>query len=347
MNISDNISTEDLDGNITGNASGKVVLSDGLLVPVGIVMVLENIISIILLWKCTRLLFQIRILSLNLALSDLFTGIFLSIPNTLFFEKYQCDIKKYPCFLFINVSLLIVTMMNLDRCFVFAFAMRYYSFITKKLIIKLSVLSWILGSFLTYGMFFGYDYGNGLSCELMAFLTRNTINTIFRCTLIGLVFLNLVMFGYLLHHIRKGFRKVHHTKTVQFSQRETRTVRKISVFTGMFLAAFSPFMIIYTFPILDLTSSMEKIIYTFSATLVLLNSACNPVLYVWRFSEPRYRIKNYFVSGIKRRLCQLTRNIANRQLLIVFIPFKSDKNTIFTIFSICERLTKYKLCFNV
>lgn len=41
MNISDNISTEDLDGNITGNASGKVVLSDGLLVPVGIVMVLE------------------------------------------------------------------------------------------------------------------------------------------------------------------------------------------------------------------------------------------------------------------------------------------------------------------
>lgn len=100
MNISENISSEDLSGNITGNASGKVVLSDGLLVPVGIVMILENIISIILLWKCTRLLFQIRILSLNLALSDLFTGIFLSIPNTLLFEEYRCDIKKYACFFF-------------------------------------------------------------------------------------------------------------------------------------------------------------------------------------------------------------------------------------------------------
>lgn len=302
MNISENISTEQLGGNITGNASAKVVLSDGLLVPVGIVMILENIISITLLWKCTRLLFQIRILSLNLALSDLFTGIFLYIPNTLLFEKYRCDLKKYACFLFTNVSLLIVTMMNLDRCFVFAFAMRYYSFITKKLIIKLSVLSWILGIFLTYGMFFGYEFGNGLSCELMAFLTRNTINTIFRCTLICLVFLNLIMFGYLLHHIRKGFRVVHQTKTVQFSQRETRTVRKISVFTGMFLAAFSPFMMIYTFPILDMTSSIEKSIYTISATLVLLNSACNPVLYVWRFSEPRYRIKKLLCFWNKKKI---------------------------------------------
>lgn len=104
------------------------------------------------------------------------------------------------------------------------------------------------------------------------------------------------------HHIKKGFRFVHHTKTVQFSQRETRTVRKISVFTGMFLAAFSPFMMIYTFPILDMTSSIEKSIYTISATLVLLNSACNPVLYVWRFSEPRYRIKKLLCFWNKKKI---------------------------------------------
>lgn len=240
MNISENISTEQLGGNITGNASAKVVLSDGLLVPVGIVMILENIISITLLWKCTRLLFQIRILSLNLALSDLFTGIFLSIPNTLFFEKYQCDLKKYACFLFINVSLLIVTMMNLDRCFVFAFAMRYYSFITKKLIIKLSVLSWILGIFLTYGMFFGYEFGNGLSCELMAFLTRNTINTIFRCTLICLVFLNLIMFGYLLHHIRKGFRSFTIQKQYNFLKEKRELYEKYRFSLECFWLLFPP-----------------------------------------------------------------------------------------------------------
>lgn len=120
MIFSRNISEEKLLGNVSENATSKVILlPDGLLVSVGVVMLLENMISIILLWKSTRLLFQIRILSLNLAISDFLTGFFLALPNTLFYEKYHCDIKKYPCFLFVNVSLFIVTMMNLDRCFFF------------------------------------------------------------------------------------------------------------------------------------------------------------------------------------------------------------------------------------
>lgn len=145
MIISRNISEEKLLGNVSENATSKVILlPDGLLVSVGVVMLLENM---ILLWKSTRLLFQIRILSLNLAISDFLTGFFLALPNTLFYEKYQCDIKKYPCFLFVNVSLLIVTMMNLDRCFVFAFAMRYYSFITKNIVMMVCALAWIYWDF--------------------------------------------------------------------------------------------------------------------------------------------------------------------------------------------------------
>ena len=63
-------------------------------------------------------------------MSDFLTGFFLALPNTLLYEKNKCGLKKYPGYLFINVSPLIVPMMNLDRCLVFAFAMRYYSFIT-------------------------------------------------------------------------------------------------------------------------------------------------------------------------------------------------------------------------
>lgn len=79
---------------------------------------------------------HIRILSLNLAISDMFTasGLFLTLTNEILHGNVKCDIKKYPTFMLINVSLLITTMMNLDCCFASAFAMRYYSFITKKLI---------------------------------------------------------------------------------------------------------------------------------------------------------------------------------------------------------------------
>lgn len=120
---------------------------------VGIFIAVENVIFIIILSKCTRLSFQIRILSLYLAISDIFTGLFLTLSNGILYEKFQCDIKKYPTSMFINVSLLIFTMMNLDCCFSFAFTMRYYSFITKKLIMRMCVMAWTFSCLLTYGMF--------------------------------------------------------------------------------------------------------------------------------------------------------------------------------------------------
>lgn len=55
MTISRNISEEKLLGNVSENATSKVILlPDGLLVSVGVVMLLEIMISIILLWKSTR-----------------------------------------------------------------------------------------------------------------------------------------------------------------------------------------------------------------------------------------------------------------------------------------------------
>lgn len=92
---------------------------------VGICMVVENTISIIILCKCTRLLSQIKLLSLNLAISDILTGLVITLPTRTLHEKFQCYVKKYPSFMFINVSLLFITMMNLDRSFAAAFAIWY------------------------------------------------------------------------------------------------------------------------------------------------------------------------------------------------------------------------------
>lgn len=87
-------------------------------------MVVENTISIIILCKCTRLLSEIKLLSLNLAISDILTRLVITLPTRILHEIFQCDVKKYPSFMFINVSLLIITMLNLDRCFAAAFATR-------------------------------------------------------------------------------------------------------------------------------------------------------------------------------------------------------------------------------
>lgn len=243
-------------------------------------------------------------LSLNLAISDILTGLFLILPNRTLHEQFQCDIKKYPTFIFINVLLLIITMMNLDRCFAAAFAMRYYSFITKKLIIRMCVMAWTFGCLLTYGMFFGYDAYFGLSCELIIFSTNNAVNTISRCIVLGFVLMNLVMFGFLLHYMRNRLIKVHLPQRF-ISQRQSRIVRKISVLTGFFLVLFCPFIVIITFPVIDTSSEHGRRVFFITALLVIINSACNPIMYVWRFSEPRYHMKKLLWFWNKQKLLQI------------------------------------------
>lgn len=309
MSAQENSSLVDQEGNFfSSNAtSNTIIVTDEIQVSLGVVMVMENVLSIILLSKCTRLPFQIRILTLNLAVSDILTGSFLAIPNSYVNEVYRCDIKKYPCFLFTNVSLLIFTMMNLDRCFAFVFAMQYYSFITEKLIIRLCIFSWTFGCVLTYGMFFENGTGFGLSCEVMAFIERNTINMIFRCTTLCIILPNLVIFGYLLHHIRKGLHKVH-SRSVCFSRKQSKCVKKISLLTSVFLAAYFPFMIIYTFPVLDLSTMLGRKLYAVIVSIVLLNSACNPFFYVWRFKEPRYHLKKLLCFWNREMILSIDRN---------------------------------------
>jgi hypothetical protein len=271
------------------------------LLPVGVVMFLENVISILLLCKCRRINFQIRILSLNLAISDLLTGGFLTLPNSIN-EYFGCGMKKYPTFLFINVSLLTVTLMNIDRCFVFAYPMRYYSFITEKVIKKICYITWITGFPLTYGMFFGFDAKYGFSCEIVAFHKMNAINSTFKGILLSLVILNFLMFGYFLHHSHKSLCQIHPQKTFNpMSKEYLRMVKKLSVVTGVFLAAYFPFMLIFTFPIFDKSSDIGKGLFGFTSVMVLLNSACNPVFYVWRFSEPRYHMKRWLCFWSKHR----------------------------------------------
>lgn len=103
--------------------------------------------------------------------------------------------------------------------------------------------------------------------------------------------MNFVIFGYFLREIRKRSFQVHLNKAVNFSEKQSTTVRKVSLIVGLFLAGFFPFKTIITFPIFNLKEGFGKSIYLLTAFLLLLNSAINPVMYVWRFQEARYHFK--------------------------------------------------------
>ena len=285
--------------NITSNVSNisKPLITDAILLPVGLVLVMENIIAIFILYRCTRLNFQIRLLSINLALTDLLTGVMSCMPlELLTFGDGNCEFKKYLSFLFVNTSLLTITMFNLDRCFVFWFAMRYYTFITKKIISKLCVMTWFTSFVITYLMFFNYHGPLGIQCGFMYEQEKNTVNNTGKSVILLLILSNLVMYGYILFYFKRKMKTIFDVNSMgsQTPGNQSQVVIKLSVITGTFLAMFTPFIITLTFPILDYSKSSGKLVHNSTAVLMVLNSAANPVLYVWRFKEPRYHLKRLF-----------------------------------------------------
>lgn len=160
---------------------------------------------------------------------------------------------------------MIITITNIDRYFAFAFAMRYYSFITKKLMTGVSALVWMLSFCLTCGMFFDFDYQYGLSCEPVVYCPRNIVSTISRSVLFGIVVMNFVIFGYFLHEMRHLWFEGNRNQVFIHSRKPSRTLRKISLIVGLFLVGFFPFITLYAFPILDMKVGIGKGIYLLTA----------------------------------------------------------------------------------
>lgn len=125
---------------------------------------------------------------------------------------------------------------------------------------------------------FGYNADFGLSCELLHLSTKNIVNTVFRCILLGIVLMNLVMFGYLLHYMRNRLIKIHLPQKFMFTRRQSR---------------------------IDISFHLGSRVLFVTGILLLLNSACNPIVYVWRFSKSRYHMNKLFCFWNKEKLLRI------------------------------------------
>lgn len=105
-------------------------------ISVGCLIVIENCIAIIILYWSSRLIFQVKLLVINLSIADFIVGLILILPDNSF-SYWDCRMKKYFISTVLTISMLSITMMNGDLVLVFRFAMRYYKYITERTVITL------------------------------------------------------------------------------------------------------------------------------------------------------------------------------------------------------------------
>jgi hypothetical protein len=316
-------------------ASPSKILNNLVVIPIGVPICLENILAIIVLIRSTRLIYQVRILSINLAITDCLAGLVLSLPDYTFGD---CNLKKYFTAPFFNVSLITVTLFNIDRCCSQKFALRYYQIVTSNVLKIACLLSWFVGMLATYMMFFDPSHPLGIYCGLMSLSTYNFVAYSAKTFQLLIILSNMFMYIYfsLSLYIRAKSVSVPVIKTISRSseniesqnvqparkpsrkpntgnghsfRNQAMVAKKLAVITGFFLFCCTPYFLLQVIPNVDYSRGPKRFLFAFTGGLMFINSAINPCLYVWRFTEARYQLRRmlYCWSAGKLRKLEVER----------------------------------------
>lgn len=114
---------------------------------------------------------------------------------------------------------------------------------------------------------------------------------------------NIFLYIYLSVNVSVRFSR----NTCQTSKNVNGVIRKLSVITGFFLVCYSPYIITEVLQGTLYNSTYSGTIHAVSLSLTLLNSAINPVLYVWRFNEARFQLKLFVCVWNKRKTDKIIR----------------------------------------
>ena len=275
-----------------------------ILIPTGIFITIVNLFSFVALYRCSRLSFKIRILAINLCLSDVLTGTSMVVPHWLYFYK-NCGYEKYLTTYFLVVSSLTVSMINLDRCLAIHYGIRYYIYMSRKVLISLCLSFWVLSIPMVYVVYFDMETSSGISCRPIFYVDKNSVTITVSAILLAIIVSNLLMLFFLLYTIRMTTGRSTYTKNKRYPE-QARVIRKLVVITGCFTVCSLPY-IITTFPILDNDHPQFRTIHIVTVIIFMSNSFINPLLYVWRLREARYQAKRLLCCWNRRFIRRLER----------------------------------------
>ena len=265
----------------------------------GLIIMIMNLISLVILFQCKKMAFQVRTFTIQLAITDVVSG-FLTSMVGLHISTYSfvtCRMSYHSHMVIGIMTTFTITAMAGDRFLALCFPFRYHQIVTSKRVMYLSITLW----------------GLSLACSLLSLIWMDTsiyngcnyIETVigrygFRmyASLWGLVIILNVCFyaGILWAMVCKN--RGNGSSVNGGGNEQARLQRiiltKMLAITGLFVVTYFPSLIMMFFMALDYDNRKKYVtMYFVFVLLSFTNSILNPVVYVWRYPECRYKLLFY------------------------------------------------------
>lgn len=253
-----------------------------------------NAIAIGLLLKCNRMVYQIRVIAINLSLADLMTALHFLYDALI--TKYELVAKHQWCIIRCHIdvtlcmtSISFITLFAFDGFLCLKFAMKYYTLVTKRRVILVCLATWII-SFAVTAMSHLHGFQRTFACICFDNRGHPIISMIYRNTCFLTI---IVIYAYIFWHVRQQNRQL----AVLGNQQgiNTRSAVKIGAVVGIIFIMYFPKHIFILFSALRGSLIYDNLtLFTPCVYIEKLNILVNPLVYVLRFRECRMHAMRAF-----------------------------------------------------
>ena len=260
-----------------------------------------NLFVIYALWKVSSIPSNLKSLFLSLAFSDLAVGLFaqpihgaitavmlMKVANENFNFTFLCPavmiVSRASGYLLAVATFLNITAIAIDRLLVLSLHLRYLELVTPKRIVITLVSLW---------------FTSAVATSLYMTFQNSVVTVVLEC--VGLILTavaNIRIYQAVRYHqnqIQSQLQQCYDEARERLRERKS-SISALYVFV-IFVACYIPNLCAAVLLMADLSQISFRAIYNVTASLVLLNSSLNPIVYCWRFREMRAILK-----GVVRKI---------------------------------------------
>ena len=181
------------------------------------------------------------------------------------------------------VSLLTMTAISLDRLLALLLGLRYRQVVTLKRVYLITIAFYVVST-----------APSAMRLFLNSLITSWIDITVVSLCLLTSIFSYTKIFFTLRHHqhqVHNHVQQPNQTNQLNIA-RYRKAVASALWLQFMLVVCYLPYLILVTLVIHPEPSSSVALAWTYTATLVFLNSSLNPILYCWKIDEVRQAVKD-------------------------------------------------------
>ena len=268
----------------------------------GLSVMIANLLALVILFKCKRMAFQIRILTIQLTITDAISGIFVTMMGLNISARFPafCYLSYHTNVAVSYMTFFVITAVSGDRFLALCFPFQYRWMVSSRRVLYLTMALW--------------TFSLGLSLLLLVWMnttiSKDCYNADSPNTIVGkegfiqhaslcllVILLNICFYIGIASNLfcrKDGLRTARVSGQRNYIKQQKRILTKILVIIGVFVITVLPVNIMMIIIALDYVN-MESYTTAFFGTALLgmSNSILSPCVYVWRYPECRYKLMIY------------------------------------------------------